>query len=92
MAPTDYLKLRGRTYYVRVQIPPSLWGAANGQREYVKTLKTGDLNKANRLKHAHIAVFQRRIKALEHPQEPDPLADLYEKALSWRSAMEGAKV
>jgi integrase len=91
MAPTDYLKLRGRTYYVRVQIPPSLWAAAGGRREYVRTLKTGDLNKANRLKHAHVAVFQRKIKALEQWQEPDPLADLYEKALSWRVAMEGAK-
>ena len=91
MAPTDYLKLRGRTYYVRVQIPPSLWAAAGGRREYVKTLKTGDLNRANRLKHAHVAVFQRRIKALEQRHEPDPLADLYEKALSWRIAMEGAR-
>ena len=91
MALTDYLKLRGHTYYVWVQIPPSLWAAAGGRREYVKTLKTGDLAQANRLKHARIAVFQRRIKALERLEEPDPLADLYEKALSWRSAMEGAR-
>jgi integrase len=87
MAPTDYLKLRHRTWYVRVQIPQRLWAAAGGRREYVKSLKTGDLNEANRLKHAHVAVLQRRINALER-QKPDPLADMYEKALAWRGAME----
>jgi hypothetical protein len=90
MAPTDYLKLRGRTYYVRVQIPKNLWAAAGGKREYVQTLKTGDLNAANRLKHAYIAVFQSRIRALEQ-QKPEPNSDLYEKALGWRSALVGAK-
>ena len=91
MASTDYLKLRGRTYYVRVQIPPRLWAAAGGRREYVQTLRTGDLHKANGLKHAHIAVFQRRIRALERGQSADPLADLYEKALARRSVIEGGK-
>lgn len=90
MAPTDYLKLRHRTWYVRVQIPPHLWASAGGRREYVKTLKTSDLNEANRLKHAHVAAFQRRIKALER-HKPDPLADLYSKALDWRDAMERHK-
>ena len=90
MAPTDYLKLRHRTWYVRVQIPPHLWASAGGKREYVKTLKTSDLNEANRLKHAHVAAFQRRIKALER-HKPDPLADLYSKALDWRDAMERHK-
>jgi integrase len=91
MAVTDYLKLRGRTYYVRVQIPPQLWAAAGGKREYVKTLKTRDLNEANRLKHAHIAVFQRRIRALEQKQPDDALADLNEKALAWRYSLEQTK-
>jgi integrase len=90
MTSSDYLKLRGRTYYVRVQIPRDLWAAAGGKREYVKTLKTGDFNEANRRKHAHVAAFQRRIKALER-QKPDPLADLYDKALAWREAMEKYK-
>jgi integrase len=90
MALTDYLKLRGRAYYVRVQIPPHLWAAAGGKREFVKTLKTRDINEANRLKHAHVAAYQRRIKALER-QRPDPLADLYEKAIAWRDAREKYK-
>jgi len=90
MALTDYLKLRGRTWYVRVQIPHSLWAAAGGRREYVKTLRTGDFNTANRLKHAHIAAFQQRIKALEK-YKPNPLADVHEKALAFRDALEKHK-
>jgi hypothetical protein len=38
MASTDYLKLRGRTWYVRVQVPPHLRAAAGGKREYVKPI------------------------------------------------------
>jgi integrase len=91
LAPTDYLKLRHNTWYVRVQIPRHLWAAAGGRREYVKSLKTGDLHEANRLKHAHVAAFQRRIKALEREKPDDPLADLYDKALAWREAMEKYK-
>jgi hypothetical protein len=71
MSLTDYLKLRGRTWYVRVQIPPHLWAATGGKREFIKTLKTGDIHEANRLKHAHVAAYQSRIKALER-QSPTP--------------------
>ncbi len=91
MATTDYLKLRGRTWYVRVQIPPHLWKAAGGKREYIKTLKTGDLGEANKRKHPHIAAFKRRIEALEKQRPDDVLGDLYDKALGWREAMERAK-
>jgi integrase len=91
MALTDYLKLRGRTWYVRVQIPPHLWASAGGKREFVKTLKTRDLSEANRLKHAHVAAFQRRIKTFEQGQQSDPLADLYEKAIAWRDYWERHK-
>jgi integrase len=90
MAPTDFLKLRHRTWYVRIQIPQRLWSAAGGKREFVSSLKTSDLNEANRLKHAYVAAFQRRIKALER-RKPDPLADLYEQALVWRDNMEKYK-
>ena len=62
MASTDYLKLRGRTWFVRVQIPPHLMELLReGKREYVKTLKTGDLNEANRLKHA----IRRRVQTAD---------------------------
>jgi integrase len=90
MASTDYLKLRGRTWYVRVQIPPHLRVAAGGKREYVRTLKTCNLNEANRLKHAYVAAFKHRIAALER-HKPNELDELYEKALAWRSAMERHK-
>ena len=90
MAATDFLKLRGRTWYVRVQIPPHLWAAAGGKREYVKTLKTGDLNEANRLKHPYVAAFKGKIAALER-HKPSQMDELYEKALAWRDAMERHK-
>jgi integrase len=89
-ASDDYLKLRGRTYYVRVQIPQHLWAAA-GRREYVKTLKTRDYNEANRRKHSHIAVFQQRIKGLERQKPDDPRADLIERALMLREDLERYK-
>jgi integrase len=90
MALTDYLKLRGHTYYVRVQIPPHLWKAAGGKREYVKTLKTGDLSEANRRKPPYVAAFTQRIRALER-HKPNELGELYEKALAWREALERHK-
>jgi len=90
VAPTDFLKRRGQTWYVRVQIPPHLWKAAGGKREYVKTLKTGDLATANRLKHAHIAAFKGQIAALGR-RKPNELSELYEKALAWRDALERHK-
>ena len=92
MATTDFLKRRGQTWFVRVQIPKHLWDAASGKREYVKTLKTADLNEANRIKHAHIAAFKQKIEALEKSgKQSDTLDDLYEKALALRGAMERHK-
>lgn len=86
MASKGYLKLRGRTWFVRVQIPPHLWKAAGGKREYVKTLETGDLNEANRRKHAHVAAFKQRIAALER-HKPNELEDVYAKAVAFQEAM-----
>ncbi len=90
MAFTDYLKLRGRTWFVRVQIPPHLRAAAGGKREYVKTLKTGDLSEANKLKHAYVAAFQQQIAALGRAK-PNQLGNVYDKALAFRDAMERHK-
>lgn len=91
MAPTDYLKLRGRTWYVHVQIPANLRKAAGGKWEYIQTLKTGDLTEANRRKHAVVAAFKQRIAGLTKQQKPSGLSELYDKALAWRDAMERHK-
>jgi integrase len=91
MATTDYLKRRGQTWFVRVQIPKHSWKAAGGRREYVKTLKTHDLNKANKLKHAHVAAFKRKIEALQRGKPNDALDELYEKAMAWRDTLERHK-
>lgn len=87
VSPTDYLKLRGRTWFVRVQIPAHLRAAAEGKREYIKTLKTRDRDTAERLKHAYVAAFKGKIAAMER-HKPHALGELYEKALAWRAAME----
>jgi integrase len=95
MASKVYLKLRGRTWYVQVSIPERLRNAARGKSEYIKSLKTGDLNEANRRKHPYIAAFKQRIATLERlkadAQAPAELAELYEKALAWRDTMEKYK-
>jgi integrase len=89
MALTDHLKLRGSTYYVRVQIPPRLWPAAGGKREFVKTLKTGDLREANKRKHAYVAAFQLQIKALEgQGLQAADVSNTIARALGWRRTME----
>lgn len=82
MASTDYLKRRGNTWYVRVQIPPNLWPVA-GTREYVRTLKTGDLKEAERRKHAFVAMFKRKIAELRRDRAV-PFDGVAEKALSLR--------
>jgi hypothetical protein len=87
MARTDYLKLRGRTWFVCVQIPQRLRRAADGKWAYVKTLNTRDINEAERLKHAHVAEFKRRIKQLENHDE-DPDRELFEKALAFKDAIQ----
>jgi integrase len=90
MGRMDFLKLRGGNYYVRVQIPRRLWAAAGGKREYVKTLKTGDKNEAERLKHVYVGEFKRRIKQLrEHGEDPD--RELFEKALWFKEAIQRNK-
>jgi integrase len=86
MAPKDYLKLRGHTWYVQVSIPPRLRKAADGKSEYIKSLKTGDLNEANRRKHPYITAFKARIEALER-HKPNELEDVYAKAVSFQEAM-----
>lgn len=82
---TDYLKLRGRTWYVRVQLPSRLWLQA-GTREYVRSLRTGDLREAEKRKHAIIAAFKRRIASLQH-DGPAWFDDVTLKAMGFRDAI-----
>jgi len=87
MGHADYLKLRGRTYYVIVQIPQKLRRLAGVKHAYTKTLKTRDFNEAERRKHIHVAEFKRRIKQLrDHGKDPDRW--LFEKALAFKDAMQ----
>jgi integrase len=89
MTTKDYLKQRGGRWYVQVSIPARLRKAA-GKSEYIRALKTSDLQEANGRKHPIIAAFKLRIAALEKRQ-PSGLSELYEKALAWREAMERHK-
>src|SRR5262249_54249067 len=87
---TNYLTRRHQTWYVRVQIPKKLQGAAGGKREFVKSLETRDLTEANSRKHAHIAEYKREIKALAEARS-DPLQKARMRARAWRDAIEEAK-
>jgi integrase len=87
MARTDYLKRRHHTWYVRVQIPKELWAASGGKREFVRALGTRDLDEAVLRKHVHVAEFKRRIKQL-HAHGEDPDRELFEKALSFKDAIQ----
>ena len=91
----DYLKLRGNKWYVQVSIPVGLREAAGGRSEYIKSLGTGDLVVANRLKHPYIAAFKQRLAGLERQkgaeQRPAVLNELYAKALAWRETLERHK-
>ena len=81
MSRNQYLKKQGNTWHVLVQVPARLRKAA-GCWAFIKTLGTGDVNEANRLKHAYVAAFKRKIAALERGQNTDVVGDLYEQALS----------
>jgi integrase len=81
MSRNQYLKKQGNTWHVLVQVPARLRKAA-GCWAFIKTLGTGDVNEANRLKHACVAAFKRKIAALERGQNTDVVGDLYEQALS----------
>src|SRR5262249_13749426 len=87
---TEHLIRRHHTWYVRVQIPKKLWAAAEGKREFVKSLKTRDLIEANSRKHAHIAEYKRQIKSLEEARR-DPLRKARMHVLAWRDAIAEAK-
>ena len=69
MSRNQYLKMQGNTWHVLVQVPARLRKAA-GCWAYIKTLGTGDVNEANRLKHAYVAKFKRKIEALERGGPP----------------------
>lgn len=90
LTSTEHLIRRHQTWYVRVQIPAKLWGAAKGRREFVKSLGTRDLAEANNRKHAHIAEYKRQIKALEQARR-DPLRKMRMRALALRDAIDEAK-
>jgi hypothetical protein len=90
LTSTEYLIRRHQTWYVRVQIPKKLWEAAEGKREFVKSLGTRDLTEANSRKHAHITEYKRQIKALLEARR-DPLRKARMRALAWRDAIEDAK-
>ena len=70
MASKDYLKLRGHTWYAQVSIPARLRKAARGKSEYIQSLKTSDLNEANRLQARPRRCIQARIASLERKRRP----------------------
>ena len=64
--------------------------ADGGKREYVRSLKTRDLDEAERRKHIHVAEFKRRIARLKTPHGGEDLDDenALLDALSYRNAIQ----
>ena len=62
-ANCQWLILRGRTWYVRLTIPPSARTRFNGCTHLVRTLGTRDLRIARRLRHSAVDALRRQIDA-----------------------------
>jgi integrase len=85
---TKYLLKQYNTYSVVVEIPKRLHAKA-GQKRFKRSLETDSLAEANRLKHAHVAEFQRQIAALAKGAD-DPDAQLFKLATDFRHALDSS--
>jgi integrase len=83
-----YLVRQYNTWSVVVEVPKHLRSKA-GRVRFKRSLGTDSLIEANRLKHAHVADFQRQISALEGGSEHG-LAVLYRDAAEWKPALAAA--
>ena len=94
---TIYLNLRGRVYWLKLPIPRgirSLYptqdreGNATGKhRTHIEvSLKTGDINRANRAKHAHVAKWHAEFVKKEREAAGQLPADIQE-AHEYRDAL-----
>jgi hypothetical protein len=70
------LKLRGRTWFARLNVPKELQ-AALGRKEFLRTLKTRDLKEANKRKHAVLAELHRELTRLTESAAIPRRATLY---------------
>jgi site-specific recombinase XerD len=63
---TKYLLKKANTWYCRVSIPRALWpqySGKGGKRHILKSLQTGDLKIAQRLRQAAVALIQQSLAA-----------------------------
>ncbi len=61
----EYLRLKDKTWQVRVPVPKALWGVM-GKRALVRTTGTGDLQEARHRRFAIIAELKQEIEAARH--------------------------
>ena len=72
----QYLIKRHQTWYVNLRVPPKLVDIIGKQR-LQRSLKTRDVNEANRLKHAVVAELQNYFNTVRKALESGtPLSDL----------------
>ena len=83
-----YLVKQYNAWSVVVEVPKHLRAKA-GRVRFKKSLGTDSLAEANRLKHAHVADFQRQISALDGGPSHD-LAAIYRDAAEWKPALAAA--
>ncbi len=87
MADTRFLVLRRQTYYVAVEVPPSIRPNL-GKKRLVRTLKTRSLETAQRRRWDVIADLRREIEAARSGQAGDPVVA---RAMFYRDAYAAAE-
>lgn len=74
MPDTKYLQKRDGCWYIRVARPPKSWGL--GGKEFLHSLKTGELRHAQRLRDKHLCPILaedssvRMVEAIARPPAP----------------------
>lgn len=82
MSQNQYLQRRFQTWYVVVEVPKRLRTVV-GKPRLVRTLKTQDLQEANRLKHPIVTEFKRRLDMIA--KAPNQIeAQALARALTYR--------
>lgn len=95
---TQHLKLRGRTWYARLGIPPHLQSVM-GKSEIVRSLHTRDLREAGKLKHQVLATMQKEIARADGTRSRDPIGivldtaqDLHDSVAAGEDSRENAEL
>ncbi len=84
MVDNKYLFLRGKSYSVKVTIPPSLCHVYPGKSHIIRTLKTKSLSIAQHRRHAAVAAIKEQFKTLKADAAKGIAEQLREIETKWQ--------